>query len=109
MLYRVVTLTGQIIEKSGTMSGGGRYHRHGLMKIKNASNSSRPTFGEEVTEDMVNELDNAVKILSSQLSKAQQDVASLKVWFVQHSSLGWHCKDGRRDPSNPPAGAETGD
>lgn len=79
------------------------------MKIKNSSNSSRPTFGEEVTEDMVNELDNAVKILSSQLSKAQQDVASLKVWFVQYSSLGRHCEDGRRDPSNPSAGAETGD
>lgn len=36
-------------------------------------------MGEEVTEAMVNELDNAVKVLSSQLSKAQQEASAIRV------------------------------
>lgn len=81
VLFRVVTLSGQIIEKSGTMSGGGRYQRHGLMKLKNQSGRQQ-SVGEEVTEEMVNELDNVVRVLSSQFNKAQQDSVSTKVMIV---------------------------
>lgn len=35
--YRVVTLKGEIIEQSGTMSGGGGYQVHGKMALKSAS------------------------------------------------------------------------
>lgn len=43
--YRVVTLKGEIIEQSGTMSGGGAYQAHGKMTVKTAANrnSSRPS------------------------------------------------------------------
>ena len=33
------------------MSGGGRYQRHGMMRLKNSSSNKRQSFGEEITED----------------------------------------------------------
>ena len=79
VLYRVVTLTGQIIEKSGTMSGGGRYHRHGLMKLKNGNGSHSQQQHEEITEEMIAQTDNAVKVLSNQLTEAQRNLSNEKV------------------------------
>ena len=38
--YRVVTLKGEIIEQSGTMSGGGAYQAHGKMSLKSAGNAA---------------------------------------------------------------------
>lgn len=82
VLYRVVTLSGQIIEKSGTMSGGGRYQRHGMMRLKNSSSNKRQSFGEEITEEVVNELENAVKVLSNQFNQLQQQTNEHKVRFL---------------------------
>lgn len=39
--YRVVTLKGEIIEQSGTMSGGGGYQAHGKMTLKTSSSTQR--------------------------------------------------------------------
>ena len=82
VVYRVVTLSGQIIEKSGTMSGGGRYQRHGMMRLKNSSSNKRQSFGEEITEEVVNELENAVKVLSNQFNQLQQQTNEHKVRFL---------------------------
>ena len=82
VLYRVVTLTGQIIEKSGTMSGGGRYHRHSLMKLKNGNHSHHQQQQDDITEEMIAQADNAVKVLSSQLSEAQRTLSNEKVSIV---------------------------
>lgn len=38
--YRVVTTKGEIIEQSGTMSGGGSYQAHGKMNLKKADGRS---------------------------------------------------------------------
>ena len=64
------------------MSGGGRYQRHGMMRLKNSSSDKRQSFGEEITEEVVNELENAVKVLSNQFNQLQQQTNEHKVRFL---------------------------
>lgn len=78
MLYRVVTTSGQIIEKSGTMAGGGNSNRHGLMRLKNGK-SQRVSLGEEMTTETVEELENAVHVLGETVEDLQRRVNELTV------------------------------
>ncbi|KAI9152471.1 Structural maintenance of chromosomes protein 4 [Blastocladiella emersonii ATCC 22665] len=56
--WRVVTLDGQLIDTSGTMSGGGNHVSRGRMKLSGASAGDAMAVDEpEVTQDMVRELD----------------------------------------------------
>lgn len=78
MLYRVVTTSGQIIEKSGTMAGGGNSNRHGLMRLKNGQ-SKRVSLGEEMTAETVEELESAVHVLGETVEGLQRRVTELTV------------------------------
>lgn len=58
--YRVVTLRGEIIEQSGTMSGGGSFQVHGKMTLKSASNrTSRHSIN--IDPARKNQLEKSVK------------------------------------------------
>ena len=70
------------------MSGGGHYQRHGMMRLKNSSSNQRQSFGEEITEEVVNELENTVKVLSNQFNQLQQQVNEHKVRFLRV----FHCR-----------------
>ena len=78
MLYRVVTTSGQIIEKSGTMAGGGNSNKHGLMRLKNGR-SQRASLGEEVTAETVEELEGAVRVLGENVERLQRRVNEVTV------------------------------
>lgn len=99
---RVVTLDGALLEKSGTMSGGGRMPRGGKMgtSIRSASVSKEAFIkAEKDLSDMVDALnkiririadavqlyqvsEKAVEQLEMLLAKCQQDVVSLVVSLV---------------------------
>lgn len=81
--YRVVTLKGEIIEQSGTMSGGGGYQVHGKMTLKSAS-SRASTVGNRQSI----QLDPARKAF---LEKSVKEVKQESKSFVFFSivSLGW--------------------
>jgi structural maintenance of chromosome 4 len=77
--YRVVTRQGEIIEQSGTMSGGGSYQAHGKMTLKTAENrtSSRQSIN----------IDPAKKV---QLEKSVKEVRDiLNHSFKSNLTLGW--------------------
>jgi structural maintenance of chromosome 4 len=58
--YRVVTLKGEIIEQSGTMSGGGSYQIHGKMNLKTTGNrTSRQSIN--IDPARKNQLEKSVK------------------------------------------------
>jgi structural maintenance of chromosome 4 len=59
--YRVVTLKGEIIEQSGTMSGGGAYQAHGKMTLKTVGQqaSSRSSINIDPTRKA--DLERSVK------------------------------------------------
>lgn len=64
--WRVVTLTGQLIDSSGTMSGGGNHVAKGGMSSKLASEAVRPEtlkVYEEESEDAAKQLDDALHSL----------------------------------------------
>ena len=63
--YRVVTLKGEIIEQSGTMSGGGSYQARGKMTLKSADH--RASARQSITIDPAkkNELERSVKEVRS--------------------------------------------
>ena len=77
MLYRVVTTSGQIIEKSGTMSGGGNSNKHGLMRLKDKS--KRASLDEEVPTSSVEELEREVSVLNEAVERTQKQVSELTV------------------------------
>lgn len=57
--WRVVTLTGQLIDTSGTMSGGGTHVSKGIMSSKLASDAVRPEVirkYEKESDDVMNQL-----------------------------------------------------
>lgn len=59
--YRVVTLKGEIIEQSGTMSGGGSFQARGKMTLKSADH--RASARQSITIDPAkkNQLEKSVK------------------------------------------------
>jgi structural maintenance of chromosome 4 len=62
--WKVVTLTGQLIELSGTMSGGGGQPARGAMSSKLAADSVRPEVlrgYEKDSEDAAQHLEEAVR------------------------------------------------
>lgn len=64
--WRVVTLAGQLIDSSGTMSGGGNHVARGGMSSKLAAEAVRPEVlrqFEQESEDAAKELDEAMKAL----------------------------------------------
>ena len=80
-LYRVVTLTGQVIEKSGAMSGGGgRVLKGGMSKTGSASDSVSPKQLEELENqasllsEMVDSLKNDLEIVLNDLENAKKEV-----------------------------------
>lgn len=77
VLYRVVTTSGQIIEKSGTMSGGGNSNKHGLMRLKDKS--KRASLDEEVPTSSVEELEREVSVLNEAVERTQKQVSELTV------------------------------
>lgn len=54
--YRVVTLDGNLIDLSGTMTGGGRNVSKGLMKLSKSSSKGSAFFSPEEVQAIENEL-----------------------------------------------------
>ncbi|KAI9566365.1 RecF/RecN/SMC [Boletus coccyginus] len=64
--WRVVTLAGQLIDSSGTMSGGGNHVARGGMSSKLAADSVRPEVlrqYEQESEDAAKEFEEATRVL----------------------------------------------
>ncbi len=59
--YRVVTLKGEIIEQSGTMSGGGSYQVHGKMALKTGENRTSSRQSITLDPEKRNKLEKSVK------------------------------------------------
>ncbi|CAF4848977.1 unnamed protein product, partial [Rotaria socialis] len=69
--YRVVTLKGEIIEQSGTMSGGGSFQAHGKMTLKTAGNrASRQSIN--IDPARKNQLEKIVKEDGEKLTELEQ-------------------------------------
>ena len=60
--HRVVTLRGELIEKSGTMSGGGKPKTGGMSNV----------IVQEFSEDQINEAQSKVDILSNEIAQIRQ-------------------------------------
>lgn len=79
-VHRVVTRSGELIDTSGAMSGGGKDVRSGSMKLKSSRVLSRsdPSLSHkndsEVTEKGINELESKLQSLQSQLNKCRLDL-----------------------------------
>jgi structural maintenance of chromosome 4 len=59
--YRVVTLKGEIIEQSGTMSGGGSFQAHGKMTLTTAGNRTSSRQSINIDPEKRNRLEKCVK------------------------------------------------
>lgn len=72
----MVTKIGQIIEKSGTMTGGGKSVKKGLIRVTGENET-----GMEVEEDgaSVSQLEGKVKQLAGELEKLRGDLREVKV------------------------------
>ncbi|XP_055593544.1 structural maintenance of chromosomes protein 4 [Uranotaenia lowii] len=96
--YRVVTLNGDVIETSGTMSGGGRSMQRGRMGTKvqtKTSASDTPKSNKEVEhlqvkaqeiqsqinflQEQQGELERTIQQLSSQLKSKESEIKRLKM------------------------------
>ena len=72
----MVTKIGQIIEKSGTMTGGGKSVKKGLIRV-----TGEKVSGMEVEEDgaSVSQLEGKVKQLAGDLEKLRGDLREARV------------------------------
>lgn len=78
--WRVVTLTGQLIDTSGTMSGGGTHVTRGVMSSKLAADAVSPEVlrkYEQESEDVVKKLEIAIAQLRE--FETSMDVLARKV------------------------------
>lgn len=82
-LHRVVTLTGQLIDQSGAMSGGGGRVKTGSMMIASkgaaSSSSSSSMNEEEVTSDMVMQLEKLAAAASDKLAGFRQKMSAARL------------------------------
>lgn len=78
--YRVVTLKGEIIEQSGTMSGGGSFQAHGKMSLKTADNRTSTRQSITVDPEKRNRLEKSVKEVRSNIIDHANHV---------QTNLGW--------------------
>lgn len=73
-VHRVVTRTGDLIDTSGAMSGGGKDAKSGGMKLKSGANSSRVQSREdEITPELIKSYEDKVEILIAELQKCRMD------------------------------------
>ena len=72
----MVTKIGQIIEKSGTMTGGGKSVKKGLIRVTGENET-----GTDVEEDgaSVSQLEGKVKQLAGDLEKLRGDLREVRV------------------------------
>lgn len=63
--WRVVTLTGQLIDTSGTMSGGGNHVTKGVMSAKLAADTVKP----EVVRKYEKDSEEAIRLLNEAIGK----------------------------------------
>ena len=62
------------------MSGGGHSNRHGLLRLKDKnSKSSCSSVGEEMTQATMDELEQAVRVLSDRYESTRKELTSLQV------------------------------
>lgn len=88
--YRVVTRSGDLIDVSGAMSGGGNSVRSGSMKLTNASKKSSVSTiskDKEITTEMIAELEKKQEQFQLELKKCREetDVVSNKLKDTQKS------------------------
>jgi structural maintenance of chromosome 4 len=71
--WRVVTVDGNLIDTSGTMSGGGNSVRSGGMKLSTGAKvGGSKQSGEEISKEQVDELEAAVGRLQAQISDCRK-------------------------------------
>ncbi|KAF9264610.1 RecF/RecN/SMC protein [Marasmius fiardii PR-910] len=96
--WRVVTLTGQLIDLSGTMSGGGRSQAKGAMSSKFAAEAVRPDVmrkWEKETQDAEVELEEKL----TELKHAQDQLTAVKKRVpeidMEYEKLGLELQTGK--------------
>lgn len=70
--FRVVTLNGDVIETSGTMSGGGRSQISGKMGTKVRTNTSKSADNSMISEKALEEMQIRCENLQSQINYSQE-------------------------------------
>jgi len=70
--YRVVTLKGEIIEQSGTMSGGGSFQVHGKMTLKSGDSRKSSRQSINIDPEKRNRLEQSVKEDGEKLTELEQ-------------------------------------
>ncbi|GBG28901.1 Structural maintenance of chromosomes protein 4 [Hondaea fermentalgiana] len=99
-VWRVVTLQGQVIDTSGTMSGGGRKTKRGAMKLASDASETKAAQrggqeseeGEDdeiglVTQDKVDELERNTESLVNELKEVRKEKARLSSERVRLEKL----------------------
>ncbi|KAG5365215.1 Structural maintenance of chromosomes protein 4 [Yarrowia sp. C11] len=76
--YRVVTLQGQLIARSGTMAGGGHVKRVGLMAITGSERSTAKALSADEMRALENEMESEEKRYGVANTTYHQMVASLR-------------------------------
>lgn len=76
--YRVVTLQGQLIARSGTMAGGGHVKRVGLMAIRGSEKSTAKALSADEMRALENEMESEEKRYGVANTTYHQMVASLR-------------------------------
>lgn len=79
----MVTMSGQLIELNGTMSGGGMKQFHGAMKLKDKN--KRSSFGEEKVQQSMEELVGAVNVLDQRYNQLRKTLTEMKVGIERSS------------------------
>jgi structural maintenance of chromosome 4 len=97
--WRVVTLAGQVIDVSGTMSGGGAQPARGAMSSKLAADTVRPevlrTY-EKDNEDAVRRLEEAMQGLRVAEAEVDQLLKSGPQIDIALEKLGLDVENGKR-------------
>ena len=84
--WRVVTVTGQLIETSGTMTGGGNKVFKGLMSGSSNMNQSFNN-GHGVTQQQLNEINNRLNQKQNELNQIQQEINNIRHEIKQENKL----------------------
>ena len=87
--YRVVTLNGEVIEKSGAMSGGGNRQTHGKMafEFKTDLNSSFLRYDDKFLKSLENKLRKEEGEVSRLSEKTQKQERILYEWKKESDTL----------------------
>lgn len=85
--HRIVTLSGEMIETSGAMSGGGGRSKFGKMVISDGNNSTANQFSQGLSQKEISRIQNEIENLEMTIEKLYNEQKSYQDELTEKSSL----------------------